>query len=669
MAMDEALKVLENDEQIEGIGFVLGHDPETGITFGGVDLDDCRNPETGTLDDRARRLLAAFDDAYAEISPSGKGCKMFGRVPVGGKNVQLEWNAKSGAVELKSHGYFTVTGAAHGSGRSLPDLKLETVLDMLGAKTQAPGERKTSVPLAKIVPPGSQEPAIFREASRLRRLGWSTEEIAKALWVLVESGRFPNETGREPWTFQDCETKARAVEKYEAAADTFEITDPGCAEYFKATLGDSVLYDQDRRRWLLFDDVRWSADRDDEIKNRILTSLRARRRLAFEDKARLLALLRLENRIPTILTAAVPFFPSHAEDFDRDPFLLGVPNGVVDLRTGELRGASPEDRITMQTRVPYNPDAKAPLWERTVAEIFQKDPELVPYVQRALGYSVTGDCREELMFILSSALDAEQPGREGKGTIANTVREVLGDYGADLSFESLLWTRNPSGGGAASPDMAKLVHTRFVTASEANPGGVLNTARLKGMTGRDPITARHLYGNEFTFNPEFKLWLSVNHVPAVRDNAFWSRPHRIPFRTSFRAKPDLTLKDRLLLEGSGILSWLVRGALAWKASGLQAPKVVKVATEEYEESQDEMPDFLDMKCVRRADLGATFAELRMAYSFWCRDERRRAMGARAFGRALKKLFGEPGRNQARGDRMEYRGVGLQDSGARTGDVL
>ena len=199
-----------------------------------------------------------------------------------------------------------------------------------------------------------------------------------------------------------------------------------------------------------------------------------------------------------ILREAVPLFGVRVTAFDNDPWFLGVPNGVVDLRTGELRGGRPEDYITMQATYPYDPGAKCPLWEETVAQVFalegKRRPEFVSYVQRALGYSLTGDCREEVFFLTTGNLDDDtKSGANGKGTIINTVAHVLGDYAENLGFSSLEWQHNRGGAGSATPDLAKLLHKRFVTASETNKGATFNAARIKALTGRDPITARELY--------------------------------------------------------------------------------------------------------------------------------------------------------------------------------
>jgi putative DNA primase/helicase len=659
MSYEEALQVFAASDAVDGVGFVLGGG------FGGIDLDEARDEVTNGLVERAANLLAILPTAYAEVSPSGKGIKLFCRASEG----FVEVNFKTGAVDLRPSGYFCVTGEAIAPERTeVPEAKLNGILEWLGTSVEAKAREKAE-PLAKRVAPGSQEPAMFREACRLRRLGYEPGEIGRMLWTLVEAGRFPNEPGREPWSREDCDAKARAVGKYDPKEDVRETTDPGCAEFFHDTHADGVAFDVESERWLIFDDVRWNPDRVDSIKLRLVESLRARRKLAIDNKDRSAALYKAENRIPQILTAARPYFPTHVTEYDRDPFLLGVTNGVVDLRTGTLRPGTPEDRISMQTAYPFNPEATCPLWEATVAGIFAKDgkprADTVAYVQRALGYSITGDCREEIFFLCTGRLDNdEKSGRNGKGTIINTVAKILGDYAGDLGFSSLEWQRNSSGAGAATPDLAKLVHKRFVTASETNRGAYFNSARLKALTGRDAITARFLYREEFTFVPELKLWLSVNHPPKVDDDSlgFWKRPHVVEFPNTFvDTANDKTLKDRLMEEAEGILAWLVRGAVAWAESGLVPPPEVARAVEAYQDQQGDLPEFIEARCVEEPSAKSSFDDLRAAYLAWCRDERRRVSGPRDFGKQLRRLYGEP--KQGRGEsRRYYSGVGVRYAG-------
>lgn len=676
LTYDEAWVRFRDFDPVDGIGFVLGEG------WSGLDLDDCREVEGGALDHRAQAVLALVPTAYAEVSPSGKGIKIFGH---GEGWVECNFrDAGRVRAERKATGYFCVTGEALEGRTEVPPLPLDAVLATFGAhQAEEEAGRKAAPPLPQVVPPGSQEPAMFREAARLRRLGYEVPEITAALWAMVRNGRFPNEPGREAWSEEDCRRKAESAERYDKTADTYDTKDTGQAEYFAAVCGDLVRYDWRRKRWLVFDDVRWRPDTTGTVFQLMLECARGRLRAAVAagDKDRVKALVQYLNtgKINAALEAAQshPRIRDVGDTWDREPFLLGVPNGVVDLRTGELRPGRPEDRITMQAGFPYDPKAQAPLWEATIAGIFARNgkprPDFVAYVQRFLGYSMTGDCREEVFALCTGRLDSdEKSGRNGKGTMINTVARVLGEYADNLGFASLEWQRNGGGGaGAASPDLAKLTGKRFVTASETNKGAWFNSARIKAMTGRDPISARFLYGEEFTFVPEFKLWLSVNHPPRVEDDSlgFWSRPHVVEFPNTFATAPNTTLKDDLLAEGPGILAWLVRGALEWQRMGLNPPPEVHLAVRRYAEEQGDLPEFLDATCVQTPEARATFEEVRTAYLAWCRVERKRPMNSRELGRELRRRFGDPVQRKVGGrvgghKRDEYHGVGLRAPAAQ-----
>jgi putative DNA primase/helicase len=312
--------------------------------------------------------------------------------------------------------------------------------------------------------------------------------------------------------------------------------------------------------------------------------------------------------------------------------LLGVPNGVVDLRDGSLRRALPDEKVTMRARVPYDPAATCPLWERTLHDIFtfesdddldssfpldglsdERAKSLVEFLQRALGYSLTGDVREECFFICWGT------GRNGKGTIINLIYWLLGDYADNLSMGTLEEHAFRSG-GSPRPDIAKLPGKRMVTASENNKTATLDEEMIKRVTGRDPVTVRQLYKPEFTFDPVFKLWLMVNNKPeGIREDdvALWARIHLIPFLRSFDGCADTTLKDRLKLEAQGILSWAVRGAIDWQERGLAPPPIVRAATLKYRSETDQLAPFFESVCVTTSNVSSKSGDLLRSYQRWC----------------------------------------------------
>jgi putative DNA primase/helicase len=335
------------------------------------------------------------------------------------------------------------------------------------------------------------------------------------------------------------------------------------------------------------------------------------------------------------------------DSWDLGPWLLGVPNGVVDLTTGVRRDGRPEDRITMATRVPFDGGAACPLWEKTVAEIFAGDDDLISYLHRFVGYSLTGDCREEVLAFCWGE------GANGKGTLMNTIAWVLGDYSDDLPF-SALEVHNHAG---IPNDIAKIVGKRFITSSETGGSQRLNEARVKALTGRDPITARFLHREFFTFQPVAKFWLASNEKPEVRDTSlgFWRRIHLIPFTQSFADRADLELKDKLQAEGPGILAWAVRGCMAWQERGLNPPSVVSEATKAYRTESMPLARFLADCCVVKESARATFGDLFQSYVRWAGGASR--MGKHEFSEALRQRFAQDPHNS---QRVTFVGVGLLD---------
>jgi putative DNA primase/helicase len=208
-----------------------------------------------------------------------------------------------------------------------------------------------------------------------------------------------------------------------------------------------------------------------------------------------------------------------------------------------------------------------------------------------------------------------------------------------------------------------------VSASETS-GARFNEARIKKMTGRDPITCRALYQGEFTYLPELTLWLSVNHLPKVKDDSvgFWSRPHRVPFLQCFTGREDKTLKTRLREdEGPGILAWIIRGCIEWQKSGLNPPRSVLAAVEEYRLSQEPLAGFYEDRCVIKAGAKAPLDELFGVYGSWC-DERRMfiRLGPKSFRQELAKRFGDPQRSMCGGVRARvFHGIGVAANDAQS----
>ena len=489
-------------------------------------------------------------------------------------------------------------------------------------------EVTTSAPLPGSIPDGSRNKALFTEGCRLARLGWSKKEILPALKAVNEQRCKPLLPDAE------VETIAGSAAKYDAAADSFPLTEAGDAEFFVTCNTDRVRFDHLRGRWLLFNGHIWGPQSDGEVARLALDAIRARQRAAVGHKDRLKWALGGESRTrqANLLALAQSIKPvaDDGKGWDLDPWLLGVQNGVIDLKTGTLREGRPDDRITMCARAAFDPAATCALYDRVVRDIFNDDPELIEYFDRYVGYSLTGDCREESLALCCGG------GANGKGTLMNTIGWLLGDYADDLPFSAFELHER----GSIPNDVAKIVGKRFVTASETAETQRLNEARIKALTGRDPITARFLHREFFTFEPVAKFWLATNHKPEVRDDSegFWRRLHLIPFTASFVGREDKTLKDRLREELSGILARAVRGCLAWQREGLSPPDVVRDATRAYRDGARPLARFIDECCVVQDGARVTSGVLFKAYVRWCGNSRDGRMGRNEFGAAMRALF-------------------------------
>lgn len=446
---------------------------------------------------------------------------------------------------------------------------------------------------------------------------------------------------------------------------SWPYTEVGDAECFAHYSGSVVRYDHAQGRWLLTSDTGiWIPDPTELLRGFTITMMRQRQKIAAQiadPDAKKRAFKwsvdgESSRRISNTLreARALPPISDSGENWDRNNWLLGTQNGLVDLQTGIFRKALPEDRVTMRVRAIYDADALCPLWDQTISEVFGGQEDLINYVWRALGYSMSGDCREECFFVNWG------DGGNGKGTVMNTIAWVLNEYADNLPFSSLEATdRN-----GIPTDIAKLVGKRFVTASESSGETIhLNEARIKALTGQDPITARFLHRNFFTFQPVAKFWIASNNKPTVKDESegFWRRVHLIPFTQSFVGREDKTLKQRLRDEAQGILAWLVRGCLAWQAEGLNPPDAVVAATKVYRQENDPLVAFFADRCVMTGQVQASV--LYGHYKRWaeqCGMKPKEYLSLTVFGRHMRKNF------EVEDDRhVTYLGIGLKAEEPRT----
>ena len=319
-----------------------------------------------------------------------------------------------------------------------------------------------------------------------------------------------------------------------------------------------------------------------------------------------------------------------SEDLDPDPWLFNVKNGTINLLTREFIAHKQENMITKMANVEYDPKADCPLWKQFIREIMNYKIDLINFAQTAAGWSLTGDTSEQTMFILFGS------GANGKSTFLNSIMYLLGDYSTSTPTESFMKKNSDQN----TNDIARLRGARFVTTTEAEQGRRLSEPLIKKITGSDPMTARFLYGEFFTFTPTFKIWMATNHKPVIKgtDYGIWRRIKLIPFTTRIEEqKQDKDLEVKLKNEVSGILNWLLDGMERWKRERLKTPDIVLSATDEYRGEMDVIGNFLKEKCTVKSDVIIRIRELYKAYSDWCDDNNEHAVSERFFSMRLKDM--------------------------------
>jgi len=686
-------RTCQRQNKMTGVGFeVSASDP-----FVGVDLDHCMSG--GKIEQWAQAIVEQLN-SYTEVTPSGEGLRIWvkGKLPVGGRH--------KGQIEMYDSGrFFTFTGHhLEGTPKTIEERQAE--LEALHAKVW-PEPKPTIMPPPAPTPLDLPDTELIQRAiaakngavfSRLwsgDTSGYPSHSEADqafcnylAFWTANDPARIDRlfrQSGlyREKWERKDyregtiSNAVANSRETYSpseggprlliksnadkaalasslvpnvpAVTSGFNTTDLGNAERLAAIYGTDIRYCYSWNKWVTWDTSRWIQDDAGKIEamakqaarsiyteasNEVNDSRRkdlARHALRSESDQRIRAMVNLaksEHDIPVL-----------PRQFDQDPWLLNVINGTLDLKTGMILPHSRGHLITKLAPVVYDPTAESELWQRFLKDATGNNPDLIGFLQRAAGYALTGDTREEVLFFVHG------PAAAGKSTFLEAIKAMLGDYAATANFDTFLWRRDV---GSARNDIARLASARLVSSIEVDEGKKLAEGVVKAITGRDTITARFLYREEFEFNPSFKLFLAANHAPKVSDDddAMWRRILRIPFEHVVpKDQRDPTLKAALkdpAISGAAILNWAIAGCLEWQRIGLGVPPVVEQATEAYRLDMDPLAEFFGDCCQFSANTWTATADIRKAYQEWVKDAGERdSMPQKEFTERLRRKGCEP----------------------------
>lgn len=415
-------------------------------------------------------------------------------------------------------------------------------------------------------------------------------------------------------------------------------TDVGNAIRLVKKFGAEIRYCFAWEKWLVWDGMRWKVDDAAAVEQMAKETARgilheAADALDKEDRNALIkwamaseAAGRIKNMIA--LAQSEPGVGVRVDDLNSNPYVLNLQNGTLDLMTGEIRAHSKEDLITKLAPVAYDPAAKSYIFDEFLQTVFSGNAELIQFIRRAVGYSLTGDVREQSLFMCYGI------GANGKSTMLDLLSDMFGDYAVSLPTQSLMVKYND---GGIPNDIARLNGARFVSAVETDEGKRLSESLVKQLTGTEKISARFMRSEFFDFKPTFKIWMGMNHRPVVTgtDYAIWRRLKLIPFDVVIPEKErDGDLPAKLRDELSGILNWAIAGCLEWGSCGLTVPEVVKVATEGYRHDMDRLADFLQERCNVGEAFRVRSGELYQAYKQWCEQEGARAQDNRKFKNSL-----------------------------------
>ncbi|HEY3897962.1 MAG TPA: phage/plasmid primase, P4 family [Chthoniobacter sp.] len=421
-------------------------------------------------------------------------------------------------------------------------------------------------------------------------------------------------------------------------APSYTANDTGRARRFIDYYVDRLRYVPKFGKWMIWDGHRWRIDEDGAITrlamehSQALIALASRipeagaRRLAVQEALSMGNLRRIQHTLE-LASAEGRIVVPHTE-LDADPWLLGVQNGVVDLRTGAFRAGRRTDLLTKCAGTSYEEAADCPRWRGFLEEVLGGDAERLSYLQKAVGYSLTGETTEQCFFFLYGS------GKNGKSVFTEILHRLFGEY-AQRAPSSLLTASIH--GREPTHEIARLRGARLVIGSETEEGAWLAESRVKDITGGDTLTGRCLYQEAFDFTPTLKLWMFGNHKPRIRgtDDGIWRRIRLLPFTVQIpeeRRDPQLTAK--LSEELPGILRWALAGVRAWQENGLRAPAIVTEAGAEYRQEEDCLGDFLAEEIVTGLTKRTSVAEVFARYQTWAERVGQAVMSQQKLSRRL-----------------------------------
>jgi putative DNA primase/helicase len=504
---------------------------------------------------------------------------------------------------------------------------------------------------------GNRNNSIFRLASKLRGDDIPRDIAASQIVLAAQNCTPPLSKAEALRCFESAYTRYEPNNNVELSEQ--HLTELGSAKELINSYGLDIRFIPQFGKWLLWDGYRWCFDETGHIsrlaKANALSQYEKVAQLDDFNQRREMSRYATKSESRQAIESTIHLakteegMPLKVEQLDTNQYFLGVANGVINLKSGEMLDDTKNDYLTKQAPVVFSRDAKCPRWLEFLNQAMSGDQEMIGYLQRIVGYSLTGDTKEQVLFFLYGH------GANGKSKFIGAIQDMLGDYAMQTPVSTLM-TR---GKGSINNDVARMRGARFVATTETEEGSKFNESEIKLLTGGDTITCRFLRQEYFEYRPEFKIWISGNHKPVPGDgHGIWRRLILIPFEVIVDdADQDKELHLKLRKELSGILNWAIEGCLQWQEVGLQTPQKILDAVAEYKSEMDRVHSWMEECCESKPRAGSETkaSDLYHSYKYWAHENGEWAMSQRIFGNKL----GEKGYKKVRkGQGQFYLGISL-----------
>ena len=659
----------EGDRQVGGIGLGVFRG------YSAVDIDHCVD-ENGNLSDMARDIID-FCQSYTEYSPSGTGIRIIFKTQVKIDKNEYYINNHSNGLEIyisnNTNKFVSITGNKI-SGDTINEIDITYILDKYMKKGVFNIEKvlEKDEKLRNLwykQAPGSHADESETDMALACKLAFylkNNETEIKRYFEMSPYFKSKDAEHRKKWERgYDIET-IRGANSFIGIVSVqqpnnvkkYDLNDTGNAHRFIELFGSDLKYNFDNKIWMTWNGRYWQYDVTESVKN-LIEILAERIMLESNSVMDMNERIRIIKNVEHIYSSAgkesllkearhIQGIPVLNSDFDRDQYLLCTESGVINLKEYKIEEFSKSQMISMSTGCKIDRENRPVRFEKFLSEMFADNEEVIHYVHKALGYSITNSTREQVMFILHG------DGNNGKSLLLDVIKTVLGSYAItskpQLLTESNFGTQN-------SEEIARLNGKRFCAVEEIKSGDKMDEQIVKSLTsGIGNQVARFLYANSFEFPVTCKIWMATNYEPVIRgnDKGIWRRIVKINVPTDFTGREDKDLRDKLLLEAPQILGWLVEGYEMYQLEGLEQPEAIKKATADYRKEMDIVQQWIDEYCDVKSSYFERANTLYDNFRAFClrRDQK---TNQTIFGRNLGKKF----RKYNSGEGIVYIGLRLK----------